>query len=149
MEKIQGKIESLSSMCVGRSYRNGEISEHLFTCSGINVDFSALCPERLSAFKYKNGDYCILLGEFVTKKYFRAHIIAPLGGGRVLRKFKFKYVFCLVFSIFFTLSSFASMLLEYSSNEKYLHIVPFLLLGGMFFWLFRNYREISKLLGPA
>ncbi len=149
MKKIQGKIENLSTIYIGRSYRNGDIYEHLFTCSGVNVEFSALCPERLSAFNYKNGDYCVLLGEFKTKKEFNAHVIAPLGGGKVLKKFKFKYRFCLVCSIFFTLCAFASLYFEYSSSEKYLHVVLFILLGGMFFWLFRNYRGISKLLCPA
>ena len=149
MKKLQGKIENLSAVRVGRSYRNGDIYEHLFTCSGVNVEFSLLSKARLNSFNFKNGDYCILLGEYKSKSEFNASIIAPLGGGAVLVVFRFKVLVCLLFAILFFLLALTSFIFESASPEKYLHIVTFMLLALMLYWLYKYYKEFVRLLSKA
>jgi hypothetical protein len=149
MKKLQGEIENLSTMRVGRSYRNGDIYEHLFTCSGVKVEFSLLSKARLNTFNFKNGDYCILLGEYKSKNEFNASIVAPLGGGTTLRGFKVKVLICLLFSVLFVLLATASFIFESASPEKHLHIAPFMLLAFMFYWLYKYYKVFVRLLSNA
>ena len=149
MKKLQGKIENLSTVRVGRSYRNGDIYEHLFTCSGVNVEFSLLSKARLNPFNFKNGDYCILLGEYNSKNEFNASIVAPLGGGAALRGFKVKVFVCLLLATLFFLLALASFIFESANPEKYLHIVPFMLLALMLYWLYKYYKGFVRLLSNA
>jgi len=139
-------VENLKSEVRGRNQSGRDIYSHTFRAKDVLINAHAISGLTLNKLPVKNGDRFVALGSYKYKNVFTASIVAPLGGGTVLSKYKIYRAACMLISVSCLLTCSVLPLDEF---EDKVHMLAAILIAVGTGFLAYHYSKIITLLTKA